>query len=116
MSQILTTHSVFNFLRSNYFLARFHLGSLAKLSIFFLCVWGSGVFVWGNNFLGKIGLVLRSKCSSSAVAWGRLTAGEVGAGLAAEDVAVLWWLEERRLVDADHWVKTVEVYRSACSS
>ena len=55
--------------------------------------------------------------STAAVAWGRLTAGEEEAGLAAaRALAVQWWLEERQLVDAGHLVKTVEVYQYAGSS
>ena len=43
-----------------------------------------------------------------------MTAGV--AALAAEEALAAWWLEGRRYVEADHWMKTVEVYRSdGCS-
>ena len=57
-------------------------------------------------------------CSgSTAAAWAWMTVGEAQTGLAAaEALAVQWWFEERRHVDAGHLVKTVEVYHSAFSS
>ena len=55
------------------------------------------------------GPCLVGKCSGSTVAaWGQLADGEAEAGLVADILAGLCWLEARWYVDAGHLVKTVE--------